>query len=636
RGSYWSVAEKSQASVDGMTGVAEKREEAERNKPWVYPQLAMPSKDPVVDYNKYGKFVGVGTADYRYEMGNPARLAEAVGEGIFPNTGDVLKNPRFKELYKEGRLNGNYWNFVNIKDLEAAYFKWATAPESPGVKLFYTALVFERSTMYMEAIQAYHALIVHFPRSVGMTYWQTPWYPAQAAVAKIKSILKQHPELGLVYRGGKIKVINGNDKDISKVVFIVYPGEIVPATPPVVLTDKARAQQEAKMLGRPKRTLGGRRTRLVQYQNGHWKMFVNGKPFIIKALTYAPTKVGESPDKGTLANWTLQDTNHNGKADGPYDAWVDKNRNNFQDVDEPAAGDFQLMKEMGTNTIRLYHHFQPNKEVLRDLYKNYGIMVLMGDYLGKYAIGSGADWATGTDYENPEHQANMMKSVEKMVEEFRDEPYIVMWVLGNENNYGNACNADKKPEAYFRFVNQVAKRIKEMDPTRPVAICNGDTLFVEIMAKEAPLVDAYGANVYRGDYGLGSFWEEVRSTVDRPAFPTEFGSPAYAKQTGMDEAEELQANYDKGNWMDIEANSAGQADGEGNAIGGIAFEWLDEWFKNYEPYKHDVKADVIGPFAGGYYFEEWFGIVGQGDGSKSPFLRQLRKAYYMYKDMWNR
>jgi len=82
------------------------------------------------------------------------------------------------------------------------------------------------------------------------------------------------------------------------------------------------------------------------------------------------------------------------------------------------------------------------------------------------------------------------------------------------------------------------------------------------------------------------------------------------------------------------ANSAGYAEGDGNAVGGIAFEWLDEWWKNYEPAKHDIKADVIGPFAGGYYFEEWFGLIGQGNGKNSPLMRELRKAYFVYKEYW--
>jgi beta-glucuronidase len=103
----------------------------------------------------------------------------------------------------------------------------------------------------------------------------------------------------------------------------------------------------------------------------------------------------------------------------------------------------------------------------------------------------------------------------------------------------------------------------------------------------------------------------------------------------LDDAETAQADYHKGNWLDILHNSAGY-EGEGNAIGGVAFEWMDEWWKNYEPTKHDTKADVIGPFPGGYYYEEWFGLVGQGNGKNSPIERQLRKSYFMYKDIWNR
>jgi len=83
-------------------------------------------------------------------------------------------------------------------------------------------------------------------------------------------------------------------------------------------------------------------------------------------------------------------------------------------------------------------------------------------------------------------------------------------------------------------------------------------------------------------------------------------------------------------------NAAGSYAGVGNALGGVVFEWLDEWWKNYEPYRHDRKSDAIGPFPGGYYFEEWFGLTGQGKGQHSPFLRQLRKSYFAYQEMWNR
>ena len=59
-----------------------------------------------------------------------------------------------------------------------------------GVRLFYIGLTFEKAEMYHEALKSYHALIVHYPKTVGYTYWQTPWYPAQAAIAKIRYILR--------------------------------------------------------------------------------------------------------------------------------------------------------------------------------------------------------------------------------------------------------------------------------------------------------------------------------------------------------------------------------------------------------------------------------------------------------------
>ncbi|MBF0569637.1 MAG: hypothetical protein HQL18_02545 [Candidatus Omnitrophica bacterium] len=626
RGGYWSVAEKSGIIINQLKGI-NTQEDKPDTRPMTVPQLLTPGTDPVVDYSKYGTFSGVGTKDYKFQINNPNLLAKAVGEGIYPNTADVLKNPRYKEAYKAGRLEGTYWDFVNTPDLEAAYLKWAVAPEDPGVKLFYLGTIFESAGMYLRAIKAYYALIVHFPRTLAQTYWNTPWYPAQAAIAKIKNLLREHPELGYVYKGAKVDVVNGLDNDTSNDIFLVSPGAL----------HKGVYRITKVPLGQPVRTLGGKKTKLVQYKNGHWQMFVDGKPFMIKGVTYAPTKVGQSPDKNTVENWMTQDSTGSGWPDSPYKSWVDKNRNNIQDPDEPVAGDFQLMKEMGVNTIRFYHHPDlPVKKVLHDMYERYGIRCIMGDFLGKYAIGSGATWAEGTDYENPKHLASMMKAVEDMVLEYKDEPYILFWILGNENNYGVASNGDKKPKAYYTFVNKVAKRIKELDPDRPVAICNGETTYAEMIAQYAPEIDIFGANVYRGNYGFGSFWGDVRRTLDRPAFPTEYGAPAYVRGRPLEHGEDAQAAYHRAAWNDILENAAGSEDGEGNAIGGIAFEWLDEWWKNYDPSVHDTKADARGPFEGGYYFEEWFGLMGQGDGKHSPFMRQPRKAYYMYKNLWSK
>jgi len=636
RGWFWSVAEKSQASIDVMTGNVIEEEFVPTKGLQTLPQLHQPGTKKIIDYTRYGHFINVGTSQYKYVVDDPKGLSEAVGEGIYPNTGAVLKNPGYKKAKKEGRLEGSHWDFVYSDDLEAAFYKWATAREPWGIKLFYIGLIFEKAKMYYEATKAYHALVVHFPKTVGWTYWQTPWYPAQAAIAKIKHIIRHHPELNLKTRWMKIEVTNGFDNVISNDIVVTYPGVVKKKTLIDWAKEKLCLKSPCEELKGIKQRLGEGEVRLVQYDNGHWQMLVNNEPYVIRGITYTPTKIGQSPDKGTFVSWMYEDTNKNGLADGPYDAWVDANKNNKQDADEPTVGDFQLMKEMGVTTLREYYQpFKPNKELLRKMYAQYGFRIILGNFLGKYTFGSGATWFEGTDYENPEHQKNMMESVRTMVLEFKDEPYILIWLLGNENNYGVASNADQKPEAYFQFANEVARMIKSIDPNHPVALCNGDTLYLDIYAKYAPDIDIFAANVYRGDYGFGSFWEQVFGATGKPAFITEYGCPAYARHLTYEEAEEAQENYHRGNWLDIEANMASRKNGTGNALGGVLFEWTDEWWKNYEPFYHDRKSDAIGPFPGGYYYEEWFGITSQGKGTDSPFLRQLRKAYFAYQEMWN-
>ncbi len=645
RGWYWSVAKVSKESIDKIKkiieGATEKKEEKkeEARKEVIQSKIVLKDvgTEDVVNYLKYGKFEGVGTENYKYIVEDQSGLSLAAGEGIYPNTTSIRWNPEFKEFCKNKRLDGSHWDFVHTKDLQAAFFKWATAPEPTGVRLYYTALILEKSGLIKHALKAYYAIVVHFPGTYGWTYWHTPWYIGSAAISKIKYLLRRHPELGYELKDAKISIINGYDNDVSNDKAVVSPGKFVKVqkTKKIIKDIKKFINKHDICNGAGiKRTIGSGKVNLAQCKNGNWQLIVDNRPYVIKGVTYSPTKVGQSPDEGTLGNWMYEDFNANGKIDGPYDSFVDVNKNNIQDKNEPSVGDFKLMKDMGINTIRLYHQpHEVNKEILRDLYKNYGIRVILGDFLGKYALGSGAPWDPGTDYNNPEHRKNMLESVTKMVMEFKDEPYILFWLLGNENVYGVACNANKDPESFFKFANEVALAIKAIDKEHPVAICSGDVLFLDRFGKFSPDVDLFGTNAYRGDIGFGNLWEAVKDEADKPVFITEFGCPAFAEGVTLDEAEALKKDYHQGCWEDVVYNMAGN-EGAGNSVGAVIFEWLDEWWKAYEPSVHDTKKLFGGPFPDGFMREEWLGMSGQGDGSKSPFLRILRKAYYYYQKEW--
>ncbi len=276
---------------------------------------------------------------------------------------------------------------------------------------------------------------------------------------------------------------------------------------------------------------------------------------------------------------------------------------------------------------------------MRSLNREQGIYFIMGDFFGAYTIGSGADWKLGTDYTDPAQREQMKRNVREMVLDHKDEPYVLLWLLGNENQHPHSkTNAHDHPEVYARFLNEVAEMIHALDPDHPVAVCNLNHHGLKELAKFAPAIDIYGANVYSGAYSMGSLWQSVKRFYDRPILFTEMGSDAYATDEGLDE--ESQADYFEQNWEDILLNAAGHR-GEGNGIGGVLFEWLDEWWKGTKadswgnPQTHETDCDdPNAPYNDGCANEEWFGIFGQGDGSASPFLREPRKIFDSIKAEW--
>ncbi|MBI4341247.1 MAG: hypothetical protein HY598_03075 [Candidatus Omnitrophica bacterium] len=605
-------------------------------------RLADAGTEQVIDYTRYGAFRDVGTATYRYEMSNWEGLSAAVGEGIYPNESSLMRDAAYQAAKKAGQLAGSHWDFVFYKDgPQLEFFRWAEADEEPGVKQFYTALALEHAGLWMHAVKAYYAILVHFPASVGWTGFDppTPWYVGKVARDKIEAIARLHPELGVRLEDARVIVEGGFDNDPDNDTILVNPGRLV-AVPPEQVNPPS-----ADVAGLPKRReVGKGAVRLVQYENGHWQLLVDGKPWMIHGLTYQPSAVGESPDEGTLKDWPTADRNGNGRIDA-FETFVDANLNNRQDANEPTVGDFTLLKAMGVNTIRLYHH-ATNKALLRQIHQEYGLRFLIGDFVGMYTVGSGAKWEDGTDYLDAAQRKRMTESVKSMVRQFKDEPYVLMWVLGNENNYGGVHgivggkgNAAQHPKEYYRFINELASWIHAEDPNHPVAIANGDLGFLDVMAPLIPAVDVFGTNVYRGWHGFGrSLFEEARRALNRPVLITEYGCPAYQAGQPREVIERDQALYHFGNWVDVADNMAGR--GVGNAIGGVVFEWADEWWKGgqpprFSPKVQETQPNWAGPFPGGWNFEEWYGLVSQGNGALSPYLRQLRVSYELYKRLWN-
>jgi len=373
--------------------------------------------------------------------------------------------------------------------------------------------------------------------------------------------------------------------------------------------------------------------RIKKNKEGGYTLFVDGKPFLIKGIIYNPTPIGEGYDY-----------------------------NLFSDSRKPWLFDGKLMKEAGINVIRIYScrgsDLEKVKQFIRDLYKNYGIYTIVSDWLGLWERPS-------PNYADRNFRQYTKEKVLEIVKALKDEKGLLMWILGNENNYtfsGKIAfwtspeiekisdlyeRVKKRAEIYYSFVDEVAKEIKKIDPHHPVALGNGEVSMLDIAAKVCKNIDVIAVISYRGKR-FGNLFENLRYLFDKPVLISEFGCDSYDAYKD-EENEDIQAEYIKLQWEDILKNTTLQ-NKKGNCIGGTLFEWSDEWWKHNEGYTpgwsvHDKQA---GWSCGSYYFdikakdnlnmnEEWFGIVGlsKEKGENGLNKRVPKKVYYTLKEIFS-
>lgn len=597
-------------------------------------KLFDPGTEKVVDYEKYGEFKNAGTFEYQYVIKDRDGLAAASGEGVDPNR-SLWKDPAFKEAKAKGRLSKSPWNYVDSGDPQIDFFAWAASAEDAGLRLLFTGKALEKAGHFNHALKAYRAAMILYPKSYCWSRKRAyTWLTAPVAWGAIIHLTRNHPELNLKLVDALVKARANVGGDPVKNQVAVTPGKFISYTP----QDREKARSDIAHL-KPSERRGGK-VACVKYDNGQWGLEVEGKPFFIHGITYMPTKVGYHFKDW---NWMSADENKNGRIDTAYESWVDGNGNGKRDPEESEVGDFKLLQDMGCNAIRIMNNHPLNLELLREMKKNYGIYGIVNEPLGAYTLHSGATWEQGTDYRDPQQRKNMLEAVRAMVEQCKDEPWLLCYILGNENNMpsnfsgvnASRTNASTHPDDYASLLNEAAELVHKLDPNHPVGVGNMGLNLLDVYAQKAPALDFVGINEYPGEEGFGALWEACRAIFDRPVLVTEFGCDAYWTAKGPDE--ETQVRYHRGNWLDIACNRAGQT-GAGNSIGGMVFEWLDEWWKDTSVKDRDgiqdTEPSIEMAFPDGWSQEEWLGIAGQGDGKFSPFLRQLRKTYNLYRELW--
>ncbi len=320
--------------------------------------------------------------------------------------------------------------------------------------------------------------------------------------------------------------------------------------------------------------------------------------------------------------------------------------------------EMSLLKNMGVNVIRQYTGVPARW--IQYIYENYGIYTMLNHSFGRYGLTLNGVWTPVTLYDDPVTQEFLMTEMMQLVEGYKNTPGLLLYLLGNENNYGlfwQGAETEDFPDdegridfigesrgrPMYRLMNEVAKKMKEMDASHPVAICNGDVLFIDIVAEECKDIDIYGTNTYRGA-SFGDMFQVVKDKLDMPVMFTEFGADAFS---AIDNKEDQysQAYYMVENWKEIYENAAGLGK-VNNSIGGFTFQFSDGWWKfGFDDRKNADVHDNNASWSNGGYArdlasegannmnEEWFGICAKGQ-TDPRGLYQLypRAAYYALKD----
>lgn len=319
-------------------------------------------------------------------------------------------------------------------------------------------------------------------------------------------------------------------------------------------------------------------------------------------------------------------------------------------IEAALAREMPLLKAMGVNTIRHYVGMPPRW--VRYVYETYGICTIMNHTVGRYGLTIDGVWHPNTDYSDPAVRELLKREISALVDEFKGTPGMLMWLLGNENNYGLSWssfeiealpegerNAARAQHLYSLF-GEIIREIHQRDPHRLVAIANGDLQYIDIIAQECRELDVFGSNVYRG-ISARDFFDVVKEKLGVPAMFTEFGADAFNAIT-MREDQLTQGRYLLGQWQEIYEQSAGKGRA-GNAIGGLIFQWSDGWWKFRQEERLDIHDTNASWPNGGYVEdyrhgdnnmnEEWWGITAKGyPDSRGLYDVYPRAAYYALRD----
>ena len=359
-----------------------------------------------------------------------------------------------------------------------------------------------------------------------------------------------------------------------------------------------------------------------------WRLMEDRKEIEVKGIVWSYTPIGETHT---------------------YDLWSKSD----EFIERMIDTDMPMLKAMGVNAIRCFSDIPP--KWVEYIYTKYGIYTIVNNLLGRYGVTVNGTWYANTDYSDLYTRETLIAMAEETAEKYRAVNGVLMYMFGNESNYGLVWSGSEienlpvgeqntvKAGYLYSLLEEAMAACKDIDPFHPVGIVNGDTQYLELIKELCPSLDILGVNAYRGYRFYDSFYENVAEVLDKPIMFTEAGADAYNEITHQED-QFAQMSYLMSQWKEIYQQGYGKGRSQ-NVIGGFVFEWIDEWWKHYQNKELELHNDTGTWSNSGYELdyrdglnnmdEEWFGICAQSKITDRGINKRIpRASYYLLQDIW--
>jgi beta-galactosidase/beta-glucuronidase len=139
------------------------------------------------------------------------------------------------------------------------------------------------------------------------------------------------------------------------------------------------------------------------------RLQVDGADFFVRGMNWGYSPIGTNY---TYSLWTKDD------------AFIER----------VLERDMTLLRAMGVNAIRQGPDIPPRWVAW--IHAHHGIYTMINHTMGRYGATIDGVWIAQIDYADAGQRAALVADIVATVDRYRDTEGVILWLLGNENNYG--------------------------------------------------------------------------------------------------------------------------------------------------------------------------------------------------------